>query len=302
MNIIFHIGFHKTGTTTIQNCLTKAHEELLEQKIFYPLGLGSYRTQHGAIPDLLKLDLVEQAISLIREIKEEASQKNCSTVIISAEEFENLALNHNLEKFFLNLSTLFEKVYICCAARNIFDLVKSKIRQRLIHFGFDFYNSQLSTVNLVSEVIEKQSYIANRFKAQLNMVNFDIFKLVHNKNIVHFVFEDILPEISKVNFEQINLNQFRAFSCEELLMPLVRSIYAKDIKKNPYSTEVDDLVKSFSLGISGPTLIFLNDINQRLTRELEGIVIEANIDFDKYFIQFNTPKYLQNILAPEVYS
>ena len=42
MQVIFHVGSHKTGTTTIQGCLYEARNELLDHGILYPMaGLAS---------------------------------------------------------------------------------------------------------------------------------------------------------------------------------------------------------------------------------------------------------------------
>jgi hypothetical protein len=44
---IVHAGFHKTGTTTIQDFLAENREWLAAQDVHYPVDIGSPRTAHN---------------------------------------------------------------------------------------------------------------------------------------------------------------------------------------------------------------------------------------------------------------
>lgn len=54
MRLIIHAGFAKTGTTTLQSFLNTHRDELLNEKILYPLQFLHDGSAHHKIPMLIK--------------------------------------------------------------------------------------------------------------------------------------------------------------------------------------------------------------------------------------------------------
>lgn len=91
--LFFHIGPHKTGTTSLQRLLHKHHKELLRFGIIYPTkNLGAWNAQHRlAFAAKRKTDRkAPQALSRAEEfasVLDEIKSSDADTAIISSEEF-----------------------------------------------------------------------------------------------------------------------------------------------------------------------------------------------------------------------
>lgn len=95
MNIILHIGWHKTGTTSIQEFLKKNSNKLIhENKVYYP-DEGLIGCAHHQIAWVLKgqdsspwgkLDISNDSL-LIEKAIESCKKHDCENLIFSSEEF-----------------------------------------------------------------------------------------------------------------------------------------------------------------------------------------------------------------------
>jgi hypothetical protein len=113
-NIYIHIGWHKTGTTSVQDFLLKNRLELIgREKVYYPnegMLICAHHTIAWAFQDKKTSPWgpvnipVGGAEGLIESIKDSANAQGCETVIISSEEFctfnsrQIIALYKALEK------------------------------------------------------------------------------------------------------------------------------------------------------------------------------------------------------------
>lgn len=89
MSIILHIGYGKTGTTSIQDYCWNNREYLYEQGIIYP-NLGLLGTGHHNIAPLGATQLSNDSINILNTIKETSFKTN-KTILISS---ENLIFYH----------------------------------------------------------------------------------------------------------------------------------------------------------------------------------------------------------------
>jgi hypothetical protein len=107
MNIYLHIGWHKTGTTAIQNLLVHNRDELRRQcSMIYPKA-GIYNVAHSlpawglqspARDRLLKrIGCARAPEALFRDMADEAAAAGAGSVVLSAEEFSPIHL-YSLER------------------------------------------------------------------------------------------------------------------------------------------------------------------------------------------------------------
>lgn len=97
MDLLVHVGLHKTGTTSVQDFLLRHREELLSHNILYPRS-GLYGAQHAMFPGSLipthfHLDRVERKLDYgyyVSLLNEEARQYNPSLVVLSSEVFSEI--------------------------------------------------------------------------------------------------------------------------------------------------------------------------------------------------------------------
>lgn len=97
MDILIHVGLHKTGTTSAQEQLHQSRECLLNAGVLYPT-TGLYGCQHALLPGCLIpkhffLDRVERSLNAeyyISELQKEVKESSPQLVILSSEVFSEI--------------------------------------------------------------------------------------------------------------------------------------------------------------------------------------------------------------------
>jgi hypothetical protein len=131
--LYLHIGFHKTGTTTIQNFL-RINSELIEQKDYlYPVSGRKYHAHFqlgwGLTPAHVSYNrLFPQMDKLWGELAQEISAKSFSNIILSAEAFD--LVNEHLPKLKEYLARYETKIIIYLRRQD--HLIQSQYGQKII--------------------------------------------------------------------------------------------------------------------------------------------------------------------------
>lgn len=87
MNIVIHIGVHKTGTTYIQRTLEK-NSAILQKKGFYYKASCSEEYNHNSLVSLFNITGQEERVSnIFRDYIKDAQDSGCHTCIFSSETF-----------------------------------------------------------------------------------------------------------------------------------------------------------------------------------------------------------------------
>lgn len=101
MNIIFHAGHHKTGTTTFQKLLASNRAKLLEQDVFVPMVGGMANMGPGVIYPAQRGDWSPYE-AVLKEAKSKLSPNG--TLIFSAEDLENCLFDATFGRQFASLA------------------------------------------------------------------------------------------------------------------------------------------------------------------------------------------------------
>ena len=145
MQLIVHVGPHKTGTTSLQNLFSFNRPALANLGIYYEQSRTGREGQHeypfalkGWDPKLLN----EQAPNLplgvmIAQLLFEAQKFNCDRILLSSESFSQLNIqewNEFLEVFFLQAPKFQFEIVVVYTDRNVAELAYS-LFPTLVHLG-----------------------------------------------------------------------------------------------------------------------------------------------------------------------
>lgn len=100
MDLLIHVGLHKTGTTSVQNQLHHNRECLLGEGILYPAS-GLFGSQHALIPGSIIpkhffLDQIPRSLcttDYLEALSQEVERASPHLVILSSEVFSEIAYN-----------------------------------------------------------------------------------------------------------------------------------------------------------------------------------------------------------------
>ncbi len=133
--ILLHIGRHKTGTTSIQLFLDRNRTKLLESGISYPMA-GRYRSPARSPQDRVAHHKLAHACckegqgakDYLSEFREQllSETKDCSTVVLSSEAFQNVSNVEVVQELFKNFN-----VEVICYLREYLSYVSSAYAQEI---------------------------------------------------------------------------------------------------------------------------------------------------------------------------
>ena len=131
-NALFHLGLHKTGTTSFQYGLFGAREQLRACGVVYPAPpSGAFREQHAEIAAMLKLRRVDDVRAYFRGLVDTAGA-GARLFLFSSEEFSNLGLVKGaLPAFKQAVEECFAESRYVLVLRNTLELTLSMLRQKI---------------------------------------------------------------------------------------------------------------------------------------------------------------------------
>ncbi len=169
-NLVLHIGYPKTGSTSIQTFLSNHREFLLKHGYLYPVaGTGGevnhfhlsvvYQPKSDPFYSHLKLDKK----ALLKELTEEIQRyiDRVHTVIISSEMFSSYEWEPTRE-FLKDIHDMFNKIYLVFSLRRQDQLIETEYQERVkseLYNNFEIIESQvaqsLNRIYKYGEVIER---------------------------------------------------------------------------------------------------------------------------------------------------
>ena len=131
-NALFHLGLHKTGTTSFQHGLFRAREQLHALGVVYPAPPSrALPEQHAEIAAMLKLRRIDEVRAYFRGLVDTAGA-GARLFLFSSEEFSNLGLvNGALPAFKQTVEECFAESRYVLVLRNALELTLSMLRQKI---------------------------------------------------------------------------------------------------------------------------------------------------------------------------
>jgi len=137
MDLLLHVGLHKTGTTTVQEFLYKNRHELLSKGIYYPEIIARGH-QHMLIPNLYRcprfgIDFLSLKNCLTKLEKTLIEYKPSLTIMSSECWSEMLDRNNAFSDFISKIRPLFNKITLFVSKRNFDSLALSALKHHIRH-------------------------------------------------------------------------------------------------------------------------------------------------------------------------
>jgi hypothetical protein len=133
LELVVHIGSHKTGTTAIQDAALQRSADLLASGILYPAECSYFRdAQHSRLAGLMKSGRVKQVQRFLGAAAQNARSLGASTVFLSGEELWTLS-PRSVARFHQLAEQLFDSIRIVCVIRKDRDRILSNFKHFLRH-------------------------------------------------------------------------------------------------------------------------------------------------------------------------
>jgi hypothetical protein len=166
--VILHIGFHKTGTSALQEYFSENRETLKKHGVFYPQSLNEKYSGNVDLswvfnenaPSYAKLN-PDEKIQIETFYKEQIEKTDCETVIISSEDFSLLdAQLKSIEclKSFLSGYEVTIIAYVREPMEFMFSLYSHAVRSGLLTCSFQTYISKHYNFRAADFALRLQSW------------------------------------------------------------------------------------------------------------------------------------------------
>lgn len=245
--VIFHMGMHKTGSTSYQHSLDQARGSLKARGVLYPDSIdGSFfPQQHADIVHLLfngKKDDIEQYFN---EVKLEALNNNYKKIIFSSEDFSSLGdVPVCLENFYKMVREIFPKSTYIMVIRNAVDHLHSSICE-MIEGNNLVANNMLFHSQCEQILINRSFSIANIqriLKSKLLFLEYS--SLLSDDLLCSNLHRYVDPEtVDLISESKHNVSIEKDFLY--LLTSSLRGVVSVSIDKPVYSAEVEHEIKKF---------------------------------------------------------
>ena len=134
---MFHIGLHKTGTTSFQRALRLAQAKLSDGGVLYPAPPKNalFNGQHADVPLMLRKGKFSEVRAYFQQVSEEAcsaSDRQIRLILFSSEEFSNLCYDKKAMVSFKEIANdCFGEFTLIAVIRNLIDHCASGLRHRV---------------------------------------------------------------------------------------------------------------------------------------------------------------------------
>jgi hypothetical protein len=246
MNCILHIGAGKAGSSSIQKFLTDNRDELLKNKLLYPLDyLPNGKVggdNHKSLAFISKVnnwnkpylkrygvknlnDFNRFSDQVIEHYKHEVLNNNVNEIIFSGEQFwseliteeDVFKLKENFYKIGINVSKIVFYVREQVNWSNSFlhqKLREGSLRSVEFDMDFDYLHSRLNyfdTMNLWSQVFAESKVIVSKFEKG-SFYNSDLIKdFIHKVNVEDYIDDSMIEDYNSKS----NLSNTSTYSVEQ---------------------------------------------------------------------------------------
>jgi hypothetical protein len=234
--IYLHVGYHKTGTTSIQVALYRNREKLKELGFLYPVECCPTFAVHGQhvlpwlfttktnyIPSLRGKKFVENSDKelYINKLKSEIENSGCQNIIISSEEFDMLT---QVELADFNSHFQEYNIIPVVMVRNLPKLLTSLYQTSVVHSSYtksfiEFVGNQRSRLDIDQFIAD----LCSVFKTKVKVFNFDSQSI--GKNIVtsfismldsELIEKVVIPENQNLSLPLYSLEVLKLFRTKQI--------------------------------------------------------------------------------------
>lgn len=174
IELILHVGEHKTGTTALQNFLYSNRESLLNQKILYPtFSMNHGVTNHNWLVEYLLKDsgkhmddTVSDRFDFYRELCRKVKRYDCKKVIISGESLGRITSGFQLRLYGLVKKFNYKIVlYHRSPLGFIESLYNESIKNGLLHSVSEHIDTQMVQI--------REGHVAERLRVLMQVYGHD---------------------------------------------------------------------------------------------------------------------------------
>lgn len=285
--VVIHFGYHKTGTSSIQEVMNENRSYLRDNGIFYPQSVLGYPAAQELAWSLVKtnkkvwMNFDNSYEETYKKVLHDFEESGCHTLIISSEDFTFLEKEPGQMETLKKLLTGYDIELICYVREPVsflLSLYGHRIRVGDTTKNFEDYVEQ--NMNLRVGEFEKRISIWEKVFSDCKLVvaNFN-YKNFYNGNIANDFFNHLSIDIG-ITFKTIKTNESLHPWCSEL----VRNIYASDKVENPKAIVRQLIGLSKSLPKVSAKKYYISDGFERKLNEHYKVTVETLRN--KYGINF----------------
>ena len=283
-NVIFHMGMHKTGSTSYQVALSRARDELKARGVLYPYSIDGavYPQQHADVAHCVFNGRIKDLKEYFLSVKKEASENNYRKIIFSAEAFSSLGNNQNFLNIFSDVvGEIFPGSTYILVLRNAVDHLSSSLSEMIggnsLHVNVSNFGDQAEKI-----LMSRATAIAN-LKNQLGskLVLLDYSSLSVDGNLCSRLHGHIDIDTADL-IDEVRLNVASEKDIFNLLTSCFRGILSVSINEPVYSQSVmNELTRFVDLEVLRSALVpgavdeFKNMYSAALKRVASEVVAES---------------------------
>ncbi|MDO6481143.1 sulfotransferase domain-containing protein [Shimia thalassica] len=240
--IILHMGFPKTGTTTLQRMFEANNDSLVASGVCYPLIDSDFKQRYLKVFDHKRLHLEADSQANLknsmRKMSERIERSGCSTTILSCEELNSPATamhdRNNLRKLRAVLSEIDPDIRLVAYVRNPADFYLSMAQEFLKRRG-RFLEPEGFSPNFASKI----RVFEEVFEVTASVRELSRPKLVENDILRDFLSVCGLEHVDTSSWKKINANESLSPEVMFLLDVVRRTGQGADkpVKYNPKQQE-----------------------------------------------------------------
>lgn len=233
--LYLHIGIHKTGTTALQNALRKNDKTLLRNNIIFPRKGCVGKSNHSHLAwEQYKKEAFDPARGGIADVVTEIASSECSTAILSGEDFEFFFDNKHIEAFHSAVKDHFN-VFVVVYLRRQDNVLRSEfiqwVKTGYVDSDFDLFCKFFSTHSrfFYHNLVDRWAKVFGKEKMIVRVYEKERLK---NRNIVHDFLHAIGQEgvigSMKVDDKQVNVSpRYKNVLAMLLINRLYRIMYKR---------------------------------------------------------------------------
>ena len=242
MKLVIHAGFPNTDSWVFQAACTASRAQLKDVAVCYPdLSNFAEGKSHGDLAKAILRDDFDAVDRFIGNIALQGIVQTANVVLISSDEFSGLWNRPDqLKRFGKHCMECFDSVEYVALSRSLESLIRSLVRQAVVHFAFNFWDDEGYAKRMTEYVINTQAKFKELLGDSLRIYSHD--QLLASSAFCNGLLRACVPEIGAdrdvIAEVPFNAGDSAKFDPYQLFGSLLRAAIAKGQNSNPYAPTV----------------------------------------------------------------